>query len=66
MSRETMSIIIDFGKVTSLEEYEQLLLPKLADKDVGLLVLNAGLATPGLIRKLSDESMQSMLAVNSL
>ena len=61
-----MSIIIDFGKVTDIKEYEQLLLPKLADKDIGILVLNAGMAEPGLIKNMTDETIQSMLAVNAL
>ena len=50
----------------SIEEYREVLEKCTKDKDVGVVVANAGVATSGLFAGLSDNSVESMLTVNVL
>jgi len=38
-----MYILIDFSKLTTIEEYEEKVYKRLKDIDVGILALNAGI-----------------------
>jgi len=37
-----MYIVADFEKMTTIEEYRKVIASKLKDKDIGILVANAG------------------------
>ena len=41
---QTRSVVCDFGKISTLDDYKELVAKPLADLDIGLLVLNAGWA----------------------
>jgi short-subunit dehydrogenase len=61
-----MYLVVDFSKLNSLEEYQQLVGDKLKDVDVAMLILNAGLASMGRFAQLTGETVQSVINVNAL
>ena len=62
---KTMQIVADFHKLQTLEEYHEQIGKKLQDKDVGILVANAGFANVGPFLEQSDDEIERMLQINS-
>ena len=60
---ETRIIVGDFSNNANLTYYNDLM-SKVSDLDIGLVVLNAGVANSGLISKIDIEPLQQMLDVN--
>ena len=44
---QTMHVVADFTKLLTMEAYKETIESKLRGLDVAILVLNAGMATPG-------------------
>jgi hypothetical protein len=41
-----MYLIANFDSISTIEEYEKIYFPELKNKDIGILVLNAGGSSP--------------------
>ena len=63
---ETVGVQCDFSKLTSIQEYRDLVANNLASLDIGILCLNAGLAKMGCIGQIDDDRLEGMWTVNVL
>ena len=63
---KTDCIVFDFGKHASIQDYQEKIAEPLKSKDIGMLVLNAGVGEPGLIASLEDQALTNQVNVNAL
>lgn len=63
---KTMYIVADFSKMPSIKDYKEIIGNKLAQIDIGLLVLNAGWSEFGPFEWLSDEMVEDHIRINLL
>ena len=61
---KTMCIVADFGSMKTIDEYQTKIASKLENIDVSVLVINAGVVTPGSFLKLSCDEVEKMITVN--
>lgn len=65
-SCQTMSIIADFTKLFTIEEYKTTIADPLKDIDVAIFALNAGLSRIGFYDELPDQDIQDNVMCNAL
>ena len=65
-SCQTMSIIADFTKLFSIEEYKTTIAEPLKDMDVAIFALNAGITRIGFYDGISDQDVQDNVMCNAL
>lgn len=63
-SFRTMSIVADFLKMRTLEEYRSTIATKLQSLDVAVLVLNAGYQQIGEFKDITDDEVERITQVN--
>ena len=61
---QTMSIKADFGKMRTLAEYRETIQEQLKDKDVAVLVCNAGYAPMAMFELQPDDYTENSIFVN--
>ena len=61
-----MSIIADFSKLYTIEDYRTTIETKLSNIDVSILVLNAGYECGGPMLKVEKAEIEKMVMVNAL
>lgn len=61
---QTHIIVQDLSKINKYEDYENIVKGIPADMDIGLVVNNAGLGTPGPFKDV--DSLENLVAVNAL
>lgn len=61
-----MSIEFDFGKLSSIEEYQQIIGDRLKEVDVALLFLNAGTSTMGPFVQVPAKRIDEIVKVNAV
>lgn len=61
-----MCIRADFSELLSVSDYKEHIVSKLADLDVGILIVNAGDSTLGPYHMLSDDELEKIINVNVL
>jgi short-subunit dehydrogenase len=59
-------VVADFAKLCTIEEYKTNIADKLKDKNVGVLILNAGTAVMGPFKDITDKEVQRTVNVNAL
>lgn len=62
----TKYIVCDFSKLTTMKHYTDLFQEELKSMDVGMVVLNAGVATLMPFKDLKDDELEAMVNVNAL
>jgi short-subunit dehydrogenase len=65
-SIETMYLLADFDCLTKLEDYNQIYFPQLENKDIGIVVLNAGWGSPALFSNLTGQDVERTVNINVL
>ena len=60
-SVKKMSIVADFHKLQTMEEYNQTIASKLKDLDIGVLVLNAGFGNVGSFEGHTTDEVERVL-----
>ena len=61
-----MYIVADFSKLSSITQYQEIIGDKLKGIDIGVLILNAGITTPGPLDKIDKEWVETTVSVNAL
>ena len=64
-SFKTLCIVADFSKMFTIEEYQQVIGSKLADLDVGVVILNAGMALNGFFNEVEDSKIEQTMQINT-
>lgn len=62
----TEAVVADFSKLFTIEDYRQAIGDKLKDKDIGILVLNAGYVFFGPYHLLKDDEVEKHMTTNVL
>jgi short-subunit dehydrogenase len=63
---ETMYVVADFAKMSTIQEYKEAIADKLTDIDIGMLILNAGWAEFGPFEWVSNEIIEDHIRINLL
>ena len=59
-----MYIVADFSKLLTFDDYRDTIESKLRDLDVAMLILNAGMMTPGPFSIVDEPHVHNMVACN--
>lgn len=59
-------MVADFSRLSTMEEYRNLVQDDIAKLDVGYLALNAGIVQVGLTEQVTDREFESVINVNGL
>jgi len=60
-SVKKMSIVADFHKMQTMEEYKQIIGSQLKDLDIGVLAINAGFGNVGAFERHYDDEVEKVL-----
>ena len=66
---KTRAVICDFAKLFTVQEYQTIVADKVADIDIAMLFLNAGVMPEGAIGelyKMNNDDLQAVVTVNAL
>mmetsp|Transcript_43537 Transcript_43537/g.31785 ORF Transcript_43537/g.31785 Transcript_43537/m.31785 type:complete len:177 (+) Transcript_43537:235-765(+) len=63
---ETMTIVADFFKMSTMEQYQSTIGEKMHGLDIGILVPNAGWSIMGPVASLRNEEVENTVAINAL
>ena len=63
---QTKCIVADFGKLTKMSEYREIIQEPLKDLDIGVLVLNAGYFPTPIFEMQPDEYTENIVNINTL
>lgn len=65
-SCQTMYVVADFAKLNTIDDYRTKVADKLKGIDIGILILNAGMANMAPFTQEDDQKVQDMVNVNAL
>ena len=63
---ESKAVVADLSKMSTINEYRQLVDGEISKLDVGYLALNAGIVQVGLTEQVTDREFESVFNVNGL
>ena len=63
---ETMTIVADISKLTTIDSYREIITDKLNDIDVGVVAVNAGILMQGPFKDLRDSEITNQIIVNGV
>ena len=63
---KTVGVECDFSKITTVQAYRDLVQKNIAQLDIGVLCLNAGLIKTGCIGEIKDDRLEAVWNVNCL
>lgn len=63
---QTMYIVADFAELKTMEQYRTVIGSRLKDKDVAILLLNAGWGFGGRLADTTDSELERLINVNAL
>ena len=61
---ETMTVVADFSKIFTIEEYKTTIAEKVSHLDIGIVCLNAGWTTMGTFHKFADWEVEQITQIN--
>jgi len=62
----TRAVVCDFSDVCVIADYRKIVEEQLSDIDIGVVCLNAGIATEGPVALISDQELENEIRVNGL